>query len=145
MLTPLNLITFLRTVEILYVVPNCSFYHTTFTLWQHLKLWHYLDAEWAWLCYDQLGYTFLHFSHILPSLYCVKLKKALNVEALPKTQLHRLDVPDIPRLQTQCNTQCHPDCWNLAELGSFWYYNLGYHLHWPPSMRWHAAVDIGQW
>ncbi len=37
----------------------------------------------------------------------------------------------------------HPDCWNLAELGSFWYYNLGYHLHWPRSI-WHAAVDIGQ-
>ncbi len=47
------------------------------------------------------------------------------MEALPKTQLHGLDVPDIPMLQTQCSTQYHPDCWNLAELGSFWYYNLG--------------------
>ncbi len=54
-----------------------------------------------------------------PPLYYVKLKKALNMEALLKTQLHRLDVPDIRRLQTQCSTQYHPDCRNLAELGSF--------------------------
>ncbi len=27
--------------------PNatCVFYHVTFTLWQHIILWHYLDAE----------------------------------------------------------------------------------------------------
>ncbi len=67
------------------------------------------------------------------------------MEALLKTRLHRQDAPDIPRLQTQCSTQYHPDCWNLDELGSLWCYNLGYHLHWPPSMIWHAAVDIGQW
>ncbi len=82
-------------------------------------LWHHLDAEQVWLCCDQLGYKCLHFSRFLPSLQYVKLKKALNMEALPKTQLHRLDVPDIPRLQTQCSTQYHPDCWNLAELGYF--------------------------
>ncbi len=121
------------------------FYHATFMLWQHLKLWHYLDAEQAWLCCDQLGYKFLHFSCFSPSLCYVKLKKALNMEALLKTWLHRLDVPDIPRLQIQWSTQYHPDCWNLAELVSFWCYNLGYHLHWPPSMRWHVAVNIGQW
>ncbi len=38
-----------------------------------------------------------------------------------------------------------PDSWNLAESGSFWYYNLGYHLHCQPSKRWHAALDIGEW
>ncbi len=114
-------------------------------LWQYLKLWHYLDAERAWLCCDQLGYKFLRFSRFSATLWYVKLKKALNIEALLKTLLHRLDVLDIPRLQTQCSAQYHPECWNLAELGSFWCYNLGYHLHWPPSMRSHAAVDIGQW
>ncbi len=88
---------------------------------------------------------FLCFSRFSPSLYYIKLKKALDMKALPKTRLHRLGVPDIPRLQIQCSTQYHPDCWNLAELGSFWYYNLEYHLHWQSSMRWHAAVDIGQW
>ncbi len=44
------------------------FYHATFTLWKHLKLWHYLDPERAWLCCDQLGYKLLRFSRFLPSL-----------------------------------------------------------------------------
>ncbi len=103
------------------------------------------DNTLNWLCCDQLGYKFLCFSRFSPSLQYVKFKKALNMEALLKTRLHRLDVPDISRLHTQCSTQYHPDCWNLAELGSFWWYNLGYHLHWAPSMRWHSADDISQW
>ncbi len=45
-----------------------SFYHVTFMLWQHLKLWHYLDAERTWLYCDQLGYKILCFSHFSPSL-----------------------------------------------------------------------------
>ncbi len=44
------------------------FYHATFMLWQHLILWHYLDAERAWLCCDQLGYKYLRFSHFSRSL-----------------------------------------------------------------------------
>ncbi len=78
------------------------------------------------------------------TLVC-QIKESLQHGSTSKTRLHKLDVPDVLRLETLCSTQYHPDCWNLAELGSFWCYNLGYHFHWPPSMRWHAAVDISQW
>ncbi len=66
-----------------------------------------LTLPWSrteWLYCDQLWYKFLHFSRFSPSLQYVKLKTALNMEALLKTLLHRLNVPDIPKLQTQCST-----------------------------------------
>ncbi len=89
-------------------------------------------------------YVFTLQSLFAFTLVC-QIKESFKQEALLKAWLQRLGVPDVPRLQTQCSTQWHPDCWNLAESGSFWCYNLGYHLYWPPSMRWHAAVDIDQW
>ncbi len=89
------------------------------------------------ICCDQLGYKFLHFT-----LVC-QIKESFKHGGTTKESVTQTGCSR--HSQTQCSTQYHLDCWNLAESGSFWCYNLGNHLHWPPSMRWHTAVDIDQW
>ncbi len=59
------------------------FYHATFMLWQHLILCHYLDAE-RHDCIVISFHNLLRFSRFSPSLWYVKLKKALNMKALLK-------------------------------------------------------------
>ncbi len=90
---------------------------------------------------------FDHNNRKLNNVMCII--QSINIDShqanLKTFTQHYETTQNVHYTSIQCSTQYHPDCWNLEESGSFGCYNLGYHLHWPPSKRWHAAVDIGQW